>query len=128
LIQKLKIDAILLIVGIDTFHDQEMKKLTNWLLFGICGFSIEDSFLHNNFDDTFLVVSKDSLQIYTTHKGIKRLSQLSALIQNTNLYSISKSEQENSEYAEVTKIAKFYEYVHDKPLIGVPCRRAEEPG
>jgi len=38
-----------------------MKKLTNWLLYGLCGQAIEDSFLNNHFDDTFVVVSKDSL-------------------------------------------------------------------
>ena len=73
-----------------------------------------------------MVVAKDSLQVYTTQQGYKDISCLTALVQNTNLYCISWSEEENSEFAEVTKIAKFYEFVHDKNSIGVPSRKPEE--
>lgn len=34
---------------------------------------------------------------------------------------MSKSEEEEYEQAEVTKIAKFYEFVHDKGAIGLPA-------
>jgi len=34
---------------------------------------------------------------------------------------MSKSEEEDGEMAEVTKIAKFYEFIHDKGIIGLPA-------
>jgi hypothetical protein len=103
-----------------------MKKLTNWLLYGFCGDEVVDAFLNDNFDETFLVISKDSLNIYTTQKGYKDVSKLSALVPNTNLYCISKTQEENYEMAEVTKIARFYEYVFDKGIIGLPAARQED--
>lgn len=39
---------------------------------------------------------------------------------------MSKSEEENNEMAEVTKIAKFFEFVHDKNMIGLPAARQED--
>ena len=39
---------------------------------------------------------------------------------------MSKSEEENNEWAEVTKIGKFYEFVHDKNIIGLPAYRSED--
>lgn len=39
------------------------------------------------------------------------------------MYTITKSDENDSEKAEVIKVAKFYEMVHDKKTIGMPIRR-----
>jgi hypothetical protein len=46
--------------GIDTLHDEEMKKLQNWLLYGLSASDINGSPLSDAFNDSFVVVSKDS--------------------------------------------------------------------
>ena len=125
-IQKLwvefKYDAVLLVVGIDTYHDKEMKKFKNWLFYGISGYDMEGTSLNDNFNDSFCVISKDSFQAYTTTAGFKDLSRLSALVPNRNIYWLTKEEEENQELNEVKKIAKFYEMVWDKGWIGLPAR------
>lgn len=44
----------------DTFHDEEMKKLQNWLLFGMSSSDINGSTLTDSYSDSFFVISKDS--------------------------------------------------------------------
>ena len=83
---ELKLDAVLLVVGIDTYYDKEMKKLQNWLLYGLSGCDVSGSPLNDQFSDSFCVISKDSFQAYTTPKGFKELSRLSALLSNKNIY------------------------------------------
>jgi hypothetical protein len=114
-IQKLcaefKYDAVLLVVGIDTYHDKEMKKFENWLLNGYSGFDVDNSPLDDKFSDTFCVISKDSFQAYTTPKGYLELSRLSALLTNRNIYCLTSAEEAEQELNEVKKIAKFYEFI-----------------
>jgi hypothetical protein len=49
----------------DTYHDEEMKKLQNWLLYGFSASDINGSAPSDAFSDTFLAVSKDSFSVYT---------------------------------------------------------------
>lgn len=39
------------------------------------------------------------------------------------MYTITKSDESDSERQEVIKVAKFYEMVHDKARIGMPVKR-----
>ena len=48
---------------------------------------------------------------------------MSTLISNCNIYTITKSDENDSERQEVIKVAKFYEMVHDKRIIGMPVRK-----
>lgn len=109
-------------VGIDTFHDPEMKKLQNWLLNGLSGSDVLGVAPNDVFDDCFFVIAVDSLYIYSSSRAFYRLSYLSTLVTNCSLFCISKSEEENQELAEVLKISRFWEFVHDKRNLGVPSR------
>ena len=40
-----------------------------------------------------------------------------------NIYTLTKSDENDSELGEVIKVSKFYEMVHDKKIIGMPVRR-----
>ena len=99
-----------------------MTKLTNWLLFGLSSSDIQGSTPEFHYDDTFVIVSKNSLQIYTTHSGYKELCKLISLVPNCNICALTPEEEKDEEKAEVIKVSKFYEMVHDKQTIGVPCR------
>lgn len=46
-------------LGMDTFHDVEMNKLQNWLLYGLSSSDIMGSALTDSFTDSFFVISKD---------------------------------------------------------------------
>lgn len=122
LCSELHYDACLLVVGIDTYHDKEMKKFQNWLLYGFSGFDVENSPLNDAFNDSFLVISKDSLQAYTTPKGYPELSRLSALVPNRNIFCLTPAEEAEQDLNEVKKMAKFFEFVNDKRTIGLPAR------
>jgi hypothetical protein len=107
----------------DSSYDQEMKKLANWLLFGLSTTDICGALPSHIYDDSFFIVSKDGLQAYTNSAGFKEFSNLDTLIQNLNVYTITKSDENDPEKQEVIKVAKFYEMVHDKKVIGMPVRR-----
>lgn len=124
LCHKLNLDAILLVMGIDTCHDQEMKKLANWLLYGLSASDINGSPMDDAFSDSFFVVSKDGFQAYTNSSGFKQhLANLTTLITNSNTYVITRADENDSERQEVVKVARFYEMVHDKKVIGMPVRK-----
>ena len=101
-------------LGMDAKRDTEMTKLTNWLLFGLSSSDIHGSTPEFYFDDSFFVVSKNSMQIFTSHAGYKEMSNLVALIPNCNIFALTEEEEQNSETMEVLKVSKFYEMVHDK--------------
>lgn len=109
--------------GMDTFHDEEMKKLQNWLLYGMSSSDINGSTLSDSYSDSFFVISKDSFQAFTNSAGFKEISNLVTLLTNCNIYTITKSDENDSEKQEVIKVAKFYEMVHDKKAIGMPVRK-----
>jgi len=46
-----------------------MTKLLNWLIFGYSCADIHGEPANFDFDDSFFVVAKDSLQIYTNNVG-----------------------------------------------------------
>lgn len=100
-----------------------MRKLLNWLVWG---YSCSDIFgdTHSNaFDDSIFVIGKDSLQIYTNENGYKHLHLLVSLISNLSIYVLSKEDELNHERQEVIKVSKFYEFVHDKSVIGLSTQQ-----
>ena len=106
----------------DSKRDTEMSKLTNWLLFGLSSSDIHGSTPDFQFDDTCVVVSKNALQVYTSHSGYKDLSTLISLVPNCNIFALTAEEEKDEEKSEVLKVAKFFEMVHDKQTVGVPVR------
>ena len=100
-----------------------MKKLANWLLSGLSTSDISGSSHTAAYTDSFFVISKDGLQGYLNSEGFKELSKICTLIQNLNIFTLTKEEEEDQERQEVLKVAKFYEMVHDKKVVGMPARK-----
>ena len=101
-----------------------MKKLQNWLLYGLSASDINGSPLNDAFNDSFVVISRDSFQAYTNSAGFKQLlANLTTLLTNCNLYTITRADEQDSDRQEVIKVSRFYEMVHDKKSIGMPVRR-----
>ena len=107
----------------DAQYDPEMKKLCNWLLFGLSATDIHGGLQDFMYEDSYFVISKDGFQAYTNSAGFKSLSNLTTLITNLNLYVITKSDEEDNEKQEVIKVARFFEFVHDKKIVGLPARK-----
>ena len=70
-----------------------MRKLCNWLLYGLSTTDICGSTRDLNYDDSFFVISKDGLQAYTNSTGFKEFSKICTLVQNLNMYTITKSDE-----------------------------------
>ena len=103
-----------------------MTKLLNWLMFGLSSSDIHGSTPHYDFDDSFFVISRNSFQAYTNQAGFMELSRLTTLVSNCNIFVLTKAEENDYERAEVLKVSKFYEMVHDKKVVGVPVRAISE--
>ena len=54
------------------------------------------------------------------------MANLTSLISNCNIYTLSTEEERDPEKAECIKVSKFYEMVHDKTVIGMPVRAITE--
>lgn len=101
-----------------------MKKLQNWLLYGLSASDINGSALDDALTETMVVVSRDGFQAYTNSAGFKQhLARLTTLLTNCNMYTITRSDENDSERQEVIKVARFYAMVHDKKTVGMPVRR-----
>lgn len=103
----------------DSRNDNEMRKLLNWLVWG---YSCSDIYGESDsyfFDDSFFVVGKDSLQIFTNVAGYDYLKILITLVTNCTIYVMTAEDEKNQERQEVLKVSKFYEFVHDKPVMGM---------
>ena len=74
----------------DAKRDSEMTKLTNWLLFGLSSSDIHCSTPEYHFDDTVIVVAKNSMQLYTSHSGYRHLSALVSLVPNCNIFALTR--------------------------------------
>ena len=107
----------------DSCFDSEMKKLCNWLLFGLSTTDIHGSVHKEIYSDCFFVISKDGLQAYITSGAFKEFSKLTTLVSNCNIYCLTKSDENDQEKQEVIKVSRFYEMVHDKKVIGMPTRK-----
>ena len=103
-----------------------MTKLLNWLMFGRSSQDIHGTLPNYDFEDSFFIITRNSFQGYTTQKAFQHLSNLTSLISNCNIYALSSEEERDPEQAEVIKVAKFYEMVHDKTVIGMPVRAITE--
>ena len=96
---------MVLIQGIDSTYDEEMKKLKNWLLHGLSAKDIEGPGPNSNFDDTVVCVSKDSFSAFTSGKGFRQLQALATLVSNCSVYCMTKQEEEDPDKSEVLKVA-----------------------
>ena len=103
-----------------------MTKLLNWLMFGRSSQDIHGALPSYDFEDSFFIITRSSFQGYTTQRGFQHLSNLTSLISNCNIYALSAEEEKDPERTEVLKVAKFYEMVHDKTVIGMPVRAITE--
>ena len=80
LLRWLYLKFLLRFIGIDTGYDSEMKKLCNWLLFGMSTTDICGHLFGDEYEDSFFVISKDGLQVYTNSAGFKSFSKVCTLI------------------------------------------------
>jgi hypothetical protein len=79
----------------DSRNDNEMRKLLNWIVWGYSCSDIygeSDSYL---FDDSFFVVGKDSLQIFTNEAGYDYLKILITLVANCTIYVMTPKDEKN---------------------------------
>lgn len=79
--------------------------------------------MNDHFNEAFFVISKDAFQAYSTSKGYKDIAKLCALVPNSNIFCITKSEEDNQDLSEVIKISRFFEFVQDKQKVGMPSRK-----
>lgn len=77
----------------DSRHDSEMKKILNWLVFGLSGSDVFGETYQYCFDDSFFVVGKDSLQVYTTQSGFEQLNVLTTLVSNCSIYVVEAEDE-----------------------------------
>jgi len=61
-------------LGEDSRRDSEMTKLLNWLVFGYSSSDVHGASPNSDFDDSFFVIGKDSLHVYTNGTGFKYIS------------------------------------------------------
>ena len=106
-----------------------MLKLTNWLLFGYSGsLDLEEKSIPFNFNETFLVIQKDAIFIYSS---LETKSFFRSLVSKVNDIKVdfffqTKKEQENTEILQILKISKFYDSIKTHKNVGIPLKPKEK--
>ena len=77
----------------DASFDPEMKKLCNWLLYGLSTTDICGPVFEDTYTDCFFVISKDRFQAYLNSSAFKDFNQKSTLLQNCNIYCLTKKDE-----------------------------------
>jgi len=113
----------------DSLYNSNILKLTNWLLFGYTGsLDLEEKSLPFNFNETFLVIKKDSIFIYSSLETKSFFKSLVSKINDikVDFFFPTKKEQENSEILQILKISKFYENIKNYKNVGIPLKPKEK--
>jgi hypothetical protein len=104
-------------------------KLTNWLLFGYSGsLDLEEKSLPFNFNETFIVISKDAIFIYSSLETKQFFRSLVSKVDDiqVDFFFPTKKEQENTEILQILKISKFYESIKSHKTVGIPLKPKEK--
>ena len=97
-----------------------MKRLGNWLLFGLSGQDVLANAPRIFYQDSVFVISKNAFQVFTTSVGYDHLHSLITLVSNCNVFVATKEQELDTDTFETLKVSKFYEMVFDKASIGMP--------
>lgn len=103
-----------------------MKKLANWLLFGLSGQDVIANNPKSVYQDSFFVISKNTLQVFTTTDGYERLHSHITLVSNCNVFVATQAQEDDTETFEILKVSKFYEMIQDKHGVAIPVHALDK--
>ncbi len=110
-------------------NNPNILKLGNWLLFGYsCTLELEEKILNNIFNETFLVIGRDSIYVFSSNQCkeffyslFSKIEKMKISFDFTSIY-----EESNTEYVQMLKITKFLEKTFKLKRVGVPLLRKEK--
>jgi len=89
---------------------------------------LEGKSLPFNFNETFLVIRKDSIFIYSSLETKAFFRNLVSKLNDIKVefFFPTKKEQENTEILQILKISKFYESIKSHKNVGIPLKPKEK--
>ena len=121
IIEKHKLDGIILIAAYDCSYSKPMHQFIKWLLFGCSSLTVIDEFsIPGEFSETFMVITRNNLYIFSQSSTRDFFYEITSKISNVEIFITSKKEEENSETLEIQKISKFIEFSQKIKKIGIP--------
>ena len=129
IVDKEDIDSLLILNGVDSNHNFENIKLTNWLFLGQNGVEIEQSeYLDENFNEMILLIKKKGqISIFCEPPLYEILKSFLIIIPNLELFCPTDKQYENKDDMELIKITQFIKMVRDLKVIGVLLEPKYEP-
>ena len=111
IIEKHKLDGIILIAAYDCSYSKPMHQFIKWLLFGCSSLTVIDEFsIPAEFSETFMIITRNQLLIFSQSSTREFFYEITSKISNVEIFITSKKEEENSETLEIQKISKFIEF------------------
>ena len=121
IIEKHKLDGIILIAAYDCSYSKPMHQFIKWLLFGCSSLTVIDEFsIPAEFSETFMIITRNQLLIFSQSSTREFFYEITSKISNVEIFITSKKEEENSETLEIQKISKFIEFSQKIKKIGIP--------
>ena len=121
IIEKHKLDGIILIAAYDCSYSKPMHQFIKWLLFGCSSLTVIDEFsIPGEFSETFMVITRNNLYIFSQSSTRDFFYEITSKISNVEIFITSKKDEENSETLEIQKISKFIEFSQKIKKIGIP--------
>lgn len=127
LISKINLDCIVIILGISSLSNTSQHKLANWLLFNhSSNISLEEKLIPTSHEETFLIITKESLFIFSIEENQKELYDLClGCGVKVSFYFPSKEESNENDLFQNIKISKFIENLHEYKTIGMALSMKE---
>lgn len=121
IIEKHKLDGIILIAAYDCSYSKPMHQFIKWLLFGCSSLTVIDEFsIPGEFSETFMIITRNNLYIFSQSSTRDFFYEITSKISNVEIFITSKKDEENSETLEIQKISKFIEFSQKIKKIGIP--------
>lgn len=121
IVDKEEIDGLLIINGVDSNHNSENIKLTNWLFLGLNGVEIEQNeYIDEHFNEMIVLIKKNSrVSIYCEPSLYDFLKAFLITIPNIELFCPTDHQYENKDEMELIKITHFIKMVKDIKNVGI---------
>ncbi|XP_062515899.1 dynein axonemal assembly factor 9-like [Corticium candelabrum] len=117
------VDALLLVLGVDSESNEATRRLVNYLLFGLTGHQLTDlslGFTDEKMEDVVLLIGRDCVHLYCNAWNFPSLLPVVANWRGLQLHCLPKDECSDEDLLEEFKIRKFIQMTNGIKKIGIP--------
>ena len=124
IVEKAKVDGLLLVAGVDSNYDLSSAQLLSYLFESKSGYKLfETSMVNQMYEDLVVLVKAKSISVYCQNEAHEKVVSLLACgIEGCHIYCPTEEEEKDTDLLEEYKIGSFVQMVRGLKTIGTPCK------